>query len=217
VKQVDSDALGVVNRALGLSGRGDDKTELTDGILEQAVDVAPMIRRGRTIQPSEGIFYGVLRNIHTATGLLTSNIFPWAVDDQAVPPYPRRVPVQFDLWLLYATLIRTSGAGTTSASLSMRVSGLSQGWGIDNLGAKVVTLQPTPLLHWTFNVLLGDLFATLSASTQPLQKIGIRMPRVGSPSLQFKDNSSEAATWECQVMMGLFPVSMGQDAITGGL
>lgn len=217
MKQVDSDALGVVNRALGLSGRGDDKTELEDGILSQGVDVAPMIRRGRTLQPSEGIFYGILRNIHSGSGLLTSQIFPWAADDNAVAPYPRRVPVQFDLWLLYATAIRSSGAGTVSASLSMRMSGLSQGWGANNLGAIVESLENTPLLHWTFNVALDDTFATLSSTTQPLQKIGLRMPRVGVPSIIFASNASEAATWNCQVVMGLFPVSLGQDAITGGL
>jgi len=218
VKQVDSDALGIVNRALGLSGRGDDKTELTDGILEQGVDVAPMIRRGRTLQPSEGIFYGIFHNVHAGADTQSATINPYRPEELLrVAPYPAVVPAQFDLWLLYATVLRQAGTGTATALLDMQLSGQTQGWGVRMDGGAEVQVPRHPLAFWDTTIASTYTFLTTVGVSQPAVKLGYRFPRTGNPDLRFFSSSSAAATWQCAIVMGLFPVSMGQDAVVGGV
>ena len=215
---VDSDALGVVNRALGISGAGASETELTDGILEQVVDVAPIIRRGRTIQPSEGIFYGVMENVHPAAGVLSSLINPYKPEVALRhAPYPAIVSPRFDIWLLYATVVRTLGTGTATATLSLRFDGQTQGWGVDNLGAAVTAVPRHPLAFWNTVRSPTDIEFLTLADTQPAVKLGYRFPRVGSPDLVFLTEVTALATYQLGLVMGLFPVSLGQDGMVGGL
>ncbi len=216
MKRVDSDALGVVNRALGVSGSGAQETELTDGILEQAFVANPAIRRGRTLQPSEGIFYGVMSNEHGGAGTLTSFIRPYNAESLSIAPFPFQVPAQFDIWLLYCTVLRTQGSGTISAALDMELGAASQGWGVNDAGVISVDTPRHPLAFWDTSVSEVVTFAVLGAEVQPLVKLGIRLPRLNNPQLRFHSTASALAGWQCAIVMGLFPVSLGQDGIVGG-
>jgi len=217
-KLVDTDALGIVNRALGLTGAGSQETELLDGILEQVVDVSAMVRRGRTIQPSEGIFYGIFQNVHTEAGALNATINPYRPEIALnTPPYPAVVGAQFDVWILYASMIRVSGTGAVSGSLDALYDGQTQGWGVNNLGAAVVQVPRHPLAIWDSIINIGFDFGVLGSENQPMVKIGTRFPRIGNPDLTFRSEAVARTTITCSVVLGLFPVSLGQDAIVGGL
>jgi len=212
VKKVDSQSLGIVNRALGLTGMGSPETEFLDGIVEQTLDVGPLIRRGRALADTSGIFTPTLRNIHTDSESLFTSVDPYAVGaTAAIAPYPARVPESFDVWLLGASVRRVSGGGTINATLSLDVGTRNAGFGIDDSGVAVLSSESIRLAYWNSIVTVGTAFALLQA-LGPHQRIGIRIPRNVS-LLRFDSFSSLTVTYDCQMIIGLFPIGLGQDAI----
>ncbi len=215
MKRVDSDALGVVTRALGITGAGAPVTEFIDGQLEQTLDIAPIVRRGRALAATEGIFTGLLRNIHTDAESLVTALNPYSVLPRvaAIAPYPAIVPAQFDLWLLGAVLVRTSGGGTLNATLTLQYN--AQGWGLDDNDAAVAGNLTMPLGNWDTFLTQGGFttYGILAGSDQPFLNLGLRIPRAGAPELSFFSTSSLTVTITAQVILGLFPVALGQDAI----
>ena len=214
-KKIDSDALEIVNKSLGLTGAGSPVTELQDGVVDQILDVGPAARRGRSIAPSDGIFTGLIQNGHLAGDERTTQLDVYEVGTVvSIPPYPAIVPVQFDIWLLYATVRRSTGAATVDAALFYQMPSANQGWGVDNAGAQVVESAPMALAFWDTLQVLNTTFG-LMGTLGPMAKIGIRLPR-GNPvngSLRFVSSTSAAATIQCQMVFGIFPVSLGQDGL----
>ena len=213
MKRVDSDALGVVNDALGLTGAGSAVTELSDGIVDQALNVVPIVRRGRTLAKSQGIFTGVFRNVHSGGGALSSQINPYDVGfDAELPPYPVPIPRQFDIWLLSATGRRVTGTGTVTASIIIRYSAVQQGWGISDTNTPVALLSEVPVALWS--ILFGDGTTTWlrDSNVSPnAPEFAIRLPRDRNLTLIFQSNVSAAATLVADLVLGVFPVSLGQD------
>lgn len=216
MKKVDSDALGLVTKALGLTGSGAPETELIDGIVEQSLNVAPIVRRGRTLQPSEGIFYGVFENVHPGGDTQSSLLNPLRPELLLRhAPYPAVVPPQFDLWLLYAWVNRVAGTGDVTAALDGALGTGLQGWGVDDATLPVTQGVRVPYAIWNGSIDIISPVGILGAENQAVVKLGYRFPRQGSPDLRFRSNSTAASTWQCTVVTGLFPVSLGQDAIVG--
>jgi len=214
MKIIDSDALGILSKALGLTGRGAQVTELTDGIVEQNLDVTPIIRRGRTVAGSEGIFVGVWRNTHAGADSQTSVLSPYALaTTQTRAPFETPVRPQFDLWVLDATIIQISGSGTLSGALNMLLPTTMVG--LTTTGAGPATTWP--IAFWDAVVTEDVEFGLLAGSGVPLAKIGLRLPRgpTNNVQLQFASTSSAAAVFDLQVLFGMFPVSLGQDCVVG--
>lgn len=208
MKRVDSDALGVVTQALGMTGKGAPVTEFLDGQLDQTLEVGPIVRRGRTLAGTEGLFTGILRNIHTDAESLLSQFTPYAAPVGTVAPYPAVMPRQYDLWLLGAGLRRISGGGTVSAILDLEYQ--TQGFGIDDSGVAVVVVRTQVLAFWDAVVTEGISFG-LMGTLGPYANIGLRMPRDPGTLLTFRSTSSITETLECQVIIGMFPTALGQD------
>ncbi len=212
-KRVDSDALGILNQALGLTGAGSPITELQDGVVDQGLDVAPIVRRSRTQAATDGIYTAVLRNEHGASGALSSSIRPYDVENAAeVAPYPRQMPRQFDIWILDATCRRTAGSGTLVGGLFIRYPISQQGWGIDDGDSAVALLSIVPVAIW--NIVFstgGTLPCTSTSHLLGLQGNGIRLPRQRQLALVFETDAAALATFVCDVTLGVFPVSLGQD------
>jgi len=215
MKKVDSQALAVVNKALGLTGAGAPVTELTDGVVDQTLDVGPLVRRGRTLAGTEGCATIVLRAVHGGATTLTTEITPYALGTTGlIAPFPNPIPTQFDLWLLSATLIQISGTGTLSAALFIGYDSI-QGFGIDNAGNAVVSEERTPVALWDALITKSaDQFGILTGTRGPLAMLGIRIPRNLATTLVFISTSSAAATFEVQCVVGLFPIALGQDGIS---
>ncbi len=211
-KKVDSQALGVVNRALGLTGAGSPETEFLDGVVDQVLDVAALVRRGRALAGTSGIFTPTLRTINTDANSITASIDPYIPGTtNAVAPYPSTVPASQDVWLLGASVRQVSGAGTLSATLSLTVSTRTQGFGRDNGGGLVLVSQKIRLAFWDALGSDGTNFGILN-ELGTHKRIGIRIPRRSS-TITFITTSSATSTWDCQMILGLFPVALGQDGI----
>jgi len=211
VKRIDSQALELANRAMGLTGAGSPVTELTDGIVDQTLSVGDIVRRSRVLGLT-GIFNGILRNDHLGTDTITTSVTPYAIGTVApVAPWPNPIPPGFDLWLLYAGIRLESGSVISAvATLNLRFAG-NQGFGIDSAGVQVLAAQDFRLAYWDTFVTVGTTFG-IQANIGPLAKIGIRLPR--SPFTQINaisSNGAAAAGLEFQLTLGMFPTALGQD------
>ena len=218
MRKVDSQALGLAGRALGLSGAGAPVTEFLDGLLEQGIDVAPIIRRSRTFGITEGLFTGLIVNVHGIADSITTRVQPYNVGPVAsIAPYPDDIPAGFELWLFSAVMRETgAGGGLTGALLSVQFA--SQGWGINNAGAQIVVSREHPLAFWDALITEQIIFGELAGNRGPYQRIGIRLPRSLNAAgeiteLQWRTTSAAAATFEVQVLLGLFPIALGQDGL----
>ena len=213
MKKIDSDALGVLNKSLGLTGAGSPITELTDGVVDQIIAVNEIARRGRTQAGSEGIYIGVMRCINTNAETNTVQVNPYNVGTGVIAPYPDPMPPQFDVWLLAATVRRQSGGGTIEAELSLQYASSQQGWGVDDAGVAVVVSDPTALAFWSSINTVHTAFAVLQGSNGPWWRGGIRIPRNVDAALRFSAESSLTSTWNCSLVLGVFPTSLGQDGL----
>jgi len=218
MKKIDSDALGDLTKALGLTGRGAPVTELTDGIVDQALEVGPIIRRGRTLAGSQGIFTAILQNEHTDAETISNSIDPYKVPAAiAIPPYPPSpMPAQFDVWLLRAAVRRVSGSSTLRAVLQYQYPPSNQGWGVTDSGVAVVSNPVYNLAYWdaVIQVGTGNNFGGLALAEQPLAQMRpFRLPRNVDGPLIFISISSLTSVFQCQLVLGVFPIALGQDGI----
>ncbi len=209
MKKIDSQMLESLNKALGLSGVGSPVTELTDGIVDQVIDVGPIVRRSRTQANTAGVYTALIRNVHGAGNSLSAGIAPFLGAAAALEPYPSPMPAGFDVWLLSSVVTQSAGTGTVSAAL--RVDVPARLMGLSSLGASVGAAMN--VAFWDTIVDESILFAIKSNQTEPVQKIGLRLPRDPATQLVFSSTSSAAATFDCLMMLGVFPVGLGQDVI----
>lgn len=215
MKRVNSDALQEVDRALGITGQaGALETEFQDGIVDQVLDVGPLIRRGRTLGISEGIFEGTLRNVHPGAGSLTSvtNIYLVPVAP-AFPPWPTPVPRGFDVWLLNAVVRQVSGAGTFQGALFANYDAGVQAFGVSNTGATVVSSAHHVLVNWDGLVTDTFVYGVLNGAVPKVTPFRLVRGTVPGTSLTFSSTASDVITFDCQVLIGLFPTGLGQDVI----
>ncbi len=212
-KLIDSDALGELNRSLGLTGRGSQITELMDGVVDQVVDINPAARRGRTLGPTSGIFTPTMRNVHTDAETLSTTVDPYSVGTTgAVAPYPPIMPVQFDIWLIGASVRVASGSGTLLATLSIIQGTTQQGFGLTDSGAQVLVSQAIRLAFWNATATVVTSFGVLNTNNGPHWRGPIRLNRNGG-TIVFSSVSSLTATFDCQLILGVFPAGLGQDIL----
>lgn len=211
MKRIDSDALGMLNKALGITGNGSQFTELVDGIVEQNLDVTPIIRRGRTQTDTGGIYTAFLRNIHASGNSVTSVVPPYDLGASRAPFPGPPMPPQFDIWLFNAWVVQLSGSGTLSAVLSLILPASRTGFSSTGGGLA----QTMPLAFWDALATEGVEFGLLNGTRGPMASINIRIPRGPGTDLQFASTSSAAATFDCFMTIGVFPAGLGQDCVVG--
>lgn len=210
-KKIDSDALGELQRSLGLTGQGAQVTELNDGTVDQVMAINEVARRGRTLAATSGIFTPTMRTNHS--GATDENVIvdPYNVGTTGVvAPYPAVMPLQFDVWLMGASIRQVSGAGTLTATLSLVQGTRQAGWGLDEAGAQVLVAQPIRLAFWNAVSNVLTKFGTLQGPLGPHWSGPVRLNRFGM-DLRFDARSSEAAAFDCQLILGVFPAGLGQD------
>jgi len=210
MKKIDSQALDVLQKALGLSGPGSPVTELTDGVVDQVLDVTPIVRRSRTQGQTSGLYTGLLRNAHAAAESKSSLLQPYvAVPGTSLAPYPSVMPAGFDVWVLSAAVTQLSGTGTISAALRVTVPGSVMGIS----SAAGAAISNYTLAFWDKVIVEGSTFGVTSGDVSPWVRLGFRLPRSGTTQLIFASTSSAIATFDCFVMLGVFPVALGQDVL----
>jgi len=214
-RQIDSGALRYVGGSLGISGFAPQHIDLMDDSVQQTFDMGQIARRGLADISNAGLGVGVLRNIHTDAETLGSSVDVYNVATGAIK-WPVPVSDDFDIWLLAAGLHRTSGAGTVNAGLSLNYGLQMDVFGVDDSGAAVTGFSDVITLAWWDTLITaGDTFGVRGAAGAPNERIGFRIPRSTPASLlQFTSTSSLTVTFDCQLLLGLFPVALGQDGIT---
>lgn len=214
MKSIESDALSVVNLSLRLSGPDALTTEFEDGRLIQTLDINKQARRGGTQAATSGFYTGVFRNIHSGAGDLSSSIAPYVTPVGARAPYPSPMGKEFEVWLIGAVVRQQAGTGTLAAVLSVAFGAAAQGWGIDDSGVAVATTMRHPIAFWDALTTVVIEFGLLNGARGPYSKIGLRLPRHDDTLIHFDTTASAAATFECQMILGVFPISLGQDVTT---
>lgn len=209
MKKIDSQALDVLNKALDMRGPGSPVTELADAIVDQVLSVNEIVRRSRTQAGTEGIYTALLRNIHTGGTSLTISVLPFNPGARGLAPYPSPMPAGFDVWLLSAAVTQLSGSGTISANLRVQVP--PRVMGLSTTAAGVTLAQSVGI--WNTIVAEGITVAFKSGQTEPVQNIGMRLPRDPLTEIIFSSTSSATATFDCFCMIGVFPVGLGQDVV----
>lgn len=215
MKLIDSQALGLVTKALGLSGSGSQQTELADGVVDQALDMIPLIRRGNCLARTEGVFMFRIRNVHTDAESISTAFNPYILPATGLhAPFPSPIPSQFDLWLLHANVRQIAGGGTISATLGANFPAHMMAFSIhDGAGAVTPAVTSHMFAFWDALITEGVVFATLAGSEQPTAMLGIRLPRDRLTQLVFSTTSSLTTQFDLHLMVGLFPVALGQDGI----
>jgi hypothetical protein len=218
VKRINSEALVSANRALGLTGRGAEQTELHDGEVFQTVAANTFARRGLTPAGSEGIFAGVLRNVHAGAGTLTSIFHPYdgdaATAGVAIPPYLAPMPPGFDLWLLTIAAVEASGAGTPTGLLRLDYSLPRLGFGIEDDDSAVLVTPSLPIIAYDALATFGAQVVFVQEDGSPTWRFGpMRLPRAASLRFLWATTATDVATYDLLMTVGVFPSSLGQDAI----
>ncbi len=208
---VDSDALGIVTRSLGLTGRGAQVTEFLDGQVQQVLDVAPLVRRGRTQTDTGGIYTGTMQTVHTDAETITFTVNPFDVTTGRVSPYPGPITNRFDLWVISVSVRRVSGGGTLTAQANLAYSAAQIGWGIDDSGVAVTSNAGGSVAFWDSIAVQSNAFG-LQNGSNPTQFIGQRL--FPGTVLQVSATSSLTSTYNFIWLLGVFPIALGQDIQT---
>jgi len=186
----------------------------TDNVSLTLPIVPNIVRRSSGLGVSDGWFTAIMENVHSAADDEDSTLDPYASGDGSVN-VPSPIPPGWDVWLLGVTGQRSSGAGDlTSAVLSVNPAPHSQGYGIDDNGAVVVTSTPLHLVQ--FDALNTDgAFARASMTELVSGKLwvplNLRLTRASS--LRFDSRAAAAAEFQLLMIMGVFPASLGQDVV----
>lgn len=208
----NSAALEFVNRALQIADPGSVGTVLDDERVVQTFDVTNAIRRSLVEVNQEGIFTAILRNVHTDAEGLVTVISPYTIGTAlARAPFPAAIPRSFDLWLISAAMMRISGGGTINASLLLGYEAANQAFGVDDSGNNITGNTQHAIGFWDAFTGTTTVFG-IEGGQNPWKRLGIRLARAAA--LRFESTSSLTLTVDCQLVFGLFPVTLGQDALS---
>jgi hypothetical protein len=220
MKELDSVALELVNKALGLAGAGAQTTELEDGLLQQVLEVSGLIGRGRS-PIGDAIAWAVLQTTHGGADTQVVAVDPYFTTSSPGITYnwPVPVPAGFDIWLIGATG-RNLGLLTASALASGYVGlvGDVQGdaaWAQRESGGAPGAVFPIryPLVSWTGEATLGgQAFFVGDDNDAAARNDPVRIRR-GS-TIECRLTSTGTAVYQVAILLGLFPVGLGQDAAT---
>lgn len=215
-KEIDSEALVLLRKGLGIGGIGSPTTLLEEEFVSQTVDVAQFARQG--LPPGNGLFYYRME-VTTSVANPSLNL---AVDvynptdgtlDFNLPPYPLRVPSTLDVWLIHASMAMTLPGVFVDASLSLVTEVSKMGIGIHNNDTTVATItqaaMTVPLCVWNRETAVNGFEIAGIEGGATLQHLGIRVAR-GS-DLQVRVDAGGINGFNWNILAALMPRSMGQD------
>jgi len=103
------------------------------------------------------------------------------------------------------------GGGTISASLLLGYETSNQAFGVDDSGNDITDNTQHVLGFWDTFAGSTTVFGN-EGGQFPWKRLGIRLARAAA--LRFESTSSVTMTVDCQLVLGLFPVTLGQDALS---
>ena len=217
MKKIESDALVLVNRILGLGGGSlQAESSLDEQTVSMVLDITNALRRGRAGGVDGGLFYGVFENTHAASGALTSTVDPYnpagLVPD--ISAYPTPVPVGFDVWYIGGSMDRSSGAGDLNgAVVFLGPTAQQQGFGVRDNDARVVTNPGISLIRWTAldTTITGVERGIVDGAGGYFARVALRLAR--GVTINFRSEAAALATFRHTGFFGVFPESLGQDIV----
>lgn len=213
--EIDSSALLILNRALGLAGVGSQTSILDDGNVNLVMEISEIVRRSRSLAGTTGWFTCIMRNSHPAAGALNTTVNPYNVAGGSnTLPYPDPVPIGLDFWILGASCARNAGTGTLDGGvLQFAPDNLNMGWGIEDDGTTPIILAGAiDLAFWDgWDTSTGQPVGQNSISGATYQRIMMRIPRGVGTLRWFSDVAGAAADADVRMVCALLPESLGQD------
>lgn len=192
-------------------------TVLDDDSISMVLPVLPDVARRGLSVGAGGQFQAIMENVHSAADAESSVIDPYNADDTAVPPFPAVVSRDFDIWLIRASMVRTSGAGTLVGGVLKFQAPLDQspslGIGIDDAGAPVTNNTQQAFCHWDLlvsGITAVNAFGINAKSGQAEYILIARLP-FGSKLHFHTEAGTASATFRLTMVLGLFPAGLGQD------
>jgi len=214
-KEIDSEALVLLRKGLGIGGVASPSTILEEDSVVQTVDVGQFARQG--LPPGDGLFYYFLRVI-TSVANPTLEIAVDVYNPDATlagitgAPYPGRVSSQFDIHLIHVTM-HMSNTTINACNVSLQIP-------LDHTAISIsnndTTDAPGPFVAQ--NVFIAAFDSVIAVGTQEmgnlgdsgiLQKINMRVPR--GAILGVTCDAGGINTFNFFFLAALMPRAMGQD------
>ncbi len=217
MREFDSPALSGLRRILQTSTGPPQIVELQDEIIQQVVDLLPVVRRGLTPGRQGGLFTASILNTHVGSDTITGDVNPYAPSTTFVGNgYPAVVdPQEFDVWLLQAYATEVSGGGDFGGGVvGLLTDALGMGW--RNEANAIAVRQDLMVFNQETDYGgVTHLTDSVSGTTFLNQQGG--MVRIGGPAadtrIRFRTVKAGvgAATYKLFMTLGVFPRALGQD------
>jgi hypothetical protein len=210
MRDVDSQALRLVSRALGIGNpvTAVEQVSFDDSVLQQVLEVGPLVRRGGTLERTAGLYMADFDNVHAAPGAVASSVDPYAPSSPGAG-YPSPVPTGLEVWLLGAQVAAVAGVHSTTqhSRVSLLVPGVQRAFG--DAAPTNYTLEYS--LHLgELPILAGTVVYINALGYTGTARRAVRVTR-GS-TINMSSVAANAGTITFQLGIGLFPVALGEDA-----
>jgi hypothetical protein len=214
MRLLKSQALGILNKAIGLSGGSGvgGETQLDDDNVSQVLATNDIIRRSLTLAGSDGIFLAITQNTHGAgSSTQTSQIEVNRPQGLAHAPYPAIIPDGLEVWVLGVCGFLVSGTSSnfTDCTCHIQMPSVSQGMSSNQSGAQLGAVSTNLPIAFFDNIQAGSFDAAQLEDGGLYYPIKIRVRR-GSV-IQFRSNATNAVVVQMNWLCGLFPIGLGQD------
>jgi hypothetical protein len=222
VREVDTSALRLVARALGIGNPGTATGHVVfdDANLQQVLDVAPLARRGAGPPVQEGIWSIAFKHDHSAApnATLTSTLQPYNMNASCAAgtsatgaAWPNPMPEGLDIWLLWsnAYLITGATANFGTALLDIVYPATSNAYSCNTaLGTRSQQIHA----YDGVQALVGaSPILTLMGTGAIGGKIGMRLPRGSQIRWRTLNANDAAISVQTNITIGLFSAGLGQD------
>lgn len=222
-KPIDSSALDLVNRTLGMAGGSSvQQTFLEDGVVSQTFDIMASAGRALSYIP-ESIAVAQLETTQTAAGTVATSVDPYLLGTNSVATiwnWPDPVPAGVDVWFLGCCMQAEVATDFVTGLLDIVGDQAGDGaWGeSDGAAAPQAITFRFPVGAWNSIVAYGGISYGVNTQDAGHQLCSMRPPfriRRGM-SLDFRTTTNGVGPTELQalVMLGIFPVGAGRNAST---
>lgn len=230
MQAIDSSALTLLRRVLRISGQGSAQTELLDGLVNQTLDIGPILRRSLAVAGTGGIFIATLVNNHGAGASEEQSSFgpygPGLVAGNGYPAVPigtsvAEVPDGFDVWLLDVTgeIIGGTAANFVSGIVSIHNPVNQTGLGVNEAGTvdRNASIRSVARFDAVDVTITGTINPLLEESGATRILVGERLrrgPLSAQTSVSFSSAATGAVVAQANVRFAVLPSGFGQDAVT---
>lgn len=200
MRKIDSAVLQSIARSLRLFGSGSPETEYDDGVLQQVLDVGPLIRRGGALGPTEGLWTAGIVNTHAAADSQSTSVNPYAIVAPA-SGFPSPIPEGSDVWIWgFSANLNVGVAGSGFLGVNYPTTRAAFG----------VTSSQQVVFMFNGDVLVAGVTFALPVPGYHVDR-AVRVPR--GTTIRWDTTSAAAGQAIGRFIIGVFPAGLGQDGV----